>query len=156
MHYREYSAGSIVSASKGGHFEVVRLLVGKGADVDSAIDCEHHSFNLLCEFDWLSIMPEDVPVMPELALVAAASHGHTDVVRLLLDKGAQVGLHSAVTCAIQGGFHEVVEIFIERYAEKDLLDSDGCSPLMSAIRYGCHEIALEKGAQVNLQDAFLL
>ena len=155
VHYGEYSAASIVSACQRGHRGVVKLLLEKGTDVDSAIDFKHHSFNLLNECDWLSIMPEDVPAMPELALVAAASHGHTEVVGLLLDQGAHVGLHIAVTSAIRGRFREVVKIFIERYSEKELLDSDGCSPLMSAIRYRCHGIAkflLEKGAEVNLQD----
>ena len=171
VHYGEYSAGSIVFACKRGHCEVVKLLLGNGADVDSAIDHDHF-FNLLWEFDWLSFMPKDVglsamfddaPSMHKLALVGAASHGHTEIVRLLLDKGAQVGLHSAVTSAIQGGFREVVEIFIERYTEKDLLGSDGCSPLMCAIRYECYEMAkfllekdaellLERGAQIDLQD----
>ena len=150
---------------------MVKLLLGKGADVDSAIDHDHF-FNLLWEFDWLSFMPKDVglsamfddaPSMHKLALVGAASHGHTEIVRLLLDNGAWVGLHSAVTCAIQGGFCEVVEIFIERYTEKELLGSDGCSPLMCAIRYECYEMAkflldkdaellLERGAQIDLQD----
>ena len=150
MHYGKYSAPPVVSACKGGHCEVVELLLGKGADVDVAIELEHNSFNLLQEFGRLS---DDAPCMPKLALVGAASHGHTEIVRLLLDKGARVGLHSAVTSAIQGGFREVVEIFIERYTEKDLLGSDGCSPLMFAIRYECYEMAkflLEKDAQVNL------
>ena len=95
VHYGEYSAASIVSACEGGHCEVVELLLEKGADVDAAIDFKHHSFNLLNEFDWLSIMPEDIPAMPELAMVTAARHGHTDLVRLLLEKGAQVDLQDS-------------------------------------------------------------
>ena len=125
--------------------------------VDSAINHDHF-FNLLCFMPkdvGLSDTFDDAPSMHKLALVGAASHGHTEIVRLLLDNGAWVGLHSAVTCAIQGGFREVVEIFIERYTEKDLLGSDGCSPLMFAVRFECYEMAkflLEKDAQVNLQD----
>ena len=151
VHYGEYSALAMACACIGGHCEVVKLLLGRGADVDAAMDSKHFREIL----DWLCIPSEDVLYMPEFALVAAASNGHTEIVRLLLDKGARVGLHSAITSAIEGGFREVVEIFVESCAEKDLLDSNCYSPLMLAIQYDCYEMAkflLEKGAQVNLQD----
>ena len=150
VHYGEYSALAMVGACQKGHCEVVKLLLGRGADVNAATDFKHRE-----NLDWLCIPLADLFFIPKLALVDAASRGHTEIVRLLLDKGARVGLHSAVTSAIREGFHEVVELFVERYADEELLDSDGCSPLMSAIKYDRYEMAeflLEKVARANLQD----
>ena len=153
VHYGEYSAPAMVGACKSGHCEIVGLLLGRGANVDATTDFKKYFRVIL---DWQCIpYHEDVFSMPELALVAAARNGHAEIVRLLLDKGARVGLHSAVTSAIQEGFQEVVEVFMECCAEKDLFDDDGCSPLMFATRHGHFDMAkwlLEKGAQIDLQD----
>jgi len=55
---------ALITASSGGHVEVVRLLLAAGADVNAAANNGHTS------------------------LIAAASHGHEGVVRLLLNAGA--------------------------------------------------------------------
>ena len=151
VHYGEYSALAMACACEGGHCEVVKLLLVRGADVDAAADSKHFQEIL----DLLCIPPGDVLPIPEFALVNAARGGHTEIVRLLLDEGARVGLHSAVTSAIQEGFQEVVELFMECCAEKDLFDGDGCSPLMFATRHGHIDTAkwlLDKGAEIDLQD----
>ena len=104
-------------------------------------------------------------------MIVVSERGHFDVVRLLLERGAQVGLYLTLLHAIIHKQHHVVAMFDERVspdsydsitpqrvsldAQVDLVDSGGRSALMLAAKHGYHSMAmvlLERGAQVDLKD----
>jgi ankyrin repeat protein len=92
-------------------------------------------------------------------LYFAASHGHTDVVRLLLDHGAAAdagtpgeGSGTALTAAVYFGYDASAKLLMERGARHDLTDYDGRTPLHVAIYKGHDALALDilsRGVSVN-------
>ena len=101
------------------------------------------------------------------ALTTAAYEGQTNVVKDILDKGADVNERSgcawgsdpnltALICAAYGGHIETVKVLIERGADVNA-SSNGWTPLVSAAYVGDAGIAkllIEKGADVDSAMAF--
>lgn len=87
--------------------------------------------------------------LDEYALVAAAGHGHTSTVRVLLDAGADVDVPHSWTplmAAAQCGWHETVTALLEAGANVSLRssDEDPLLPGMTAL-----EIALVHGNRLR-------
>ncbi|KAK4118022.1 ankyrin, partial [Parathielavia appendiculata] len=85
---------TLQAASFGGHKEIVRMLLEKGADVNAQAGFYGH------------------------ALQAASFEGHKEIVRMLLDKGADVNAQggrygSALQAASSRGYDEVVWMLLE-------------------------------------------
>jgi ankyrin repeat protein len=95
-------------------------------------------------------------------LILAARNGHTDVIRLLLQKG----LHdrpnfvsypydagpNALCIAISQGYHATVEALVITGAEIDTANRDGIAPLVYAVIHGRLDIVqllLDHGANVD-------
>ncbi|KAJ7112597.1 hypothetical protein C8R44DRAFT_882361 [Mycena epipterygia] len=120
-------------ASRLGHINIVRLLLEKGADVNTA-DAEHGS-----------------------ALQAACSGGHTETVRLLLEKGADVNAEggeygNALQAASYGGSPEIVRILLKEGADVNAEGGSYGTALQAASYGGSPEIVrilLKEGADVN-------
>jgi ankyrin repeat protein len=60
----------------------------------------------------------------------ASLNGHTDVVKLLLDRGAKIDLQrsdgaTALIVAAQNGHEEVIKILLERGADRGIKDNTG-------------------------------
>ena len=92
-------------------------------------------------------------------LMLASQYRHGEVVKTLLEIGAQVDLQqdgwSALLSASQNGHGEVVTILLENGAQVDLQNKHSVSVLMIAShdRHGeVVKILLENGDQVDLQD----
>jgi len=92
------------------------------------------------------------------ALVMAARCGHPHIVRELLDRGANLGVHtddgsSVLSHAVSGGDCDVVSMVLGEGAVVDEANEDGVTPLMLAAHYGWCDI-LEKlcdgGADLTL------
>ena len=133
-----YSSKSLMGACRGGYCEVVKLLLEKGAHVDAEVA------KLVLEKD-----AEARSIMP--ALACAAGEGRVEMLLNIY----RVALYLAMTCAMEHGHGNVVEVFLERCTQSGLLDDKGFSPLMHASEHGLNDMAkllLSKGAQVNLQD----
>jgi hypothetical protein len=90
----ESSDSVLIMAASGGHTDVVRLLLAKGADVNAK------------------------KYRGQTALMEAAENGHTDIVKILLDKGADVNVrdgygHTAISRAASGGHHDIMRLLEE-------------------------------------------
>jgi ankyrin repeat protein len=94
-------------------------------------------------------------------LMTAALHGHLDICRLLIDKGAQVNakdsrgytpLHGA---AFQGHI-KIVCLLCDRGADIEARNQDGSRPLHYAVKYGHFPIMKElievRNAGINARD----
>lgn len=74
------------------------------------------------------------------ALMAAAFQGRTHIVRLLLDRGANINSvqdkfqWTPLIAAAYGGHHQVVQLLLEKNADLAFLDSEGNSALDWAIQ----------------------
>ena len=162
VHYGEYSALAMACACDGGHCEVVELLLGRGADVDAAIDGEsvlvsalNHEHGLLLERGaQVDLWDLGVPrlllergaelglrdcVNGKFALMIASECGQCEVVKLLLDAGAQVDLQDKVgrTAIVLASEHEHWKagmLLLERMTE---VDSATLSAIMSAVMVEC-------------------
>ncbi len=92
-----------------------------------------------------------------LALIAAASTGELDVLRLLLDSGADVNGQDAqgsspLSAACFGGHRDAVDLLLEHKADVNLADKSGATALMAATQGGYRDLAeclLKNGAAVD-------
>eukprot|EP00040_Diaphanoeca_grandis_P020460 m.108833 g.108833 ORF g.108833 m.108833 type:complete len:485 (-) comp27908_c0_seq1:459-1913(-) len=120
-------------AAQEGHCELVRLLIGRGADLD------------LSDEDGIS------------PLYIASYQGHLEVVDILLDAGAnpnQLGKDatSPLYIAAQEGYANIVHTLAARGANVDSADKDGTTPLLMASQEGrvaAVAVLLSFGADVS-------
>jgi ankyrin repeat protein len=99
----------------------------------------------------------DQSYVPKTALMAAAQHGHKDVVELLLKKGAAPRKENkyqetAFEYAVRGGHKPVAEFLLEKGAALEGIKSSGWTPLMMAAHYLRTDVVkflLEKGADAS-------
>jgi len=120
-----------------GRIEVVRLLLEKGANIDTT------------KSTFAGVTP----------LVSAAYNGHTDVMRLLLQKGASIEattsdyITTPLDTAVYRGHIEVVGLLLENGANIDATRCyDGATALHTAVEYqrtGIMRLLLEKGANIE-------
>ena len=95
------------------------------------------------------------------ALMHAARDGHTEVVKLLIDNGADLNHKSnggvtALRTAAREGRTEVVKLLIDNGADMNIKDVDGWTALMHASIYGHTEVVkllVENGADMNIKDS---
>jgi hypothetical protein len=127
-------------AAAKGHLEVVRLLLGRGAEVDKIPVCDPFFIR-----------------DKKTALYFAAENGHLDVVRLLLDHGAVVDKANRVGItplyvASENGHVAVVHALLDRGAVVDKAHEYGITPLYIAAEFGHVDVAhalLDRGADVE-------
>jgi len=114
------------------HVEVARLLIQRGAEVNSG---------RITPLDW------------------AASHGQKDVVKLLVANGADIhvksGLCTPLHFALSGGDKDTVMLLVAKGADVHAVDPNGNVPLHCAVRNfdrDVVELLVAKGADVNTRD----
>jgi|GEM_PF-4942930 len=96
------------------------------------------------------------------ALIAAAQHGHTDIINLLTEKKADTDIrdsdgNTALIYAIEAGYAGIVKILLEKGADPNFTNSQNFSPLICVAKTGNAAIAkllLEKGAEVNFTTPY--
>ena len=93
------------------------------------------------------------------ALWVESTRGHSDVVKLLLDSGAQVNLQhdgsSSLMVASGNGHSDVVKLLLDSGAQVNSQNKYGSSSLMVASDNGHSDVVkllLDSGARVDLQD----
>ncbi len=100
----------------------------------------------------------------ETYLVFAADYGHREMVRFLLDRGADIeGEYDlgerALKRAAEAGHEDIVELLLDRGADPNHSDWSGVTPRAAAVMRGHQRIAerlLVRGARRSLLDAVAL
>ena len=147
-----------------GFIEAVKLLIEKGADVNSALIFTVRN----CPFEVIKLLIDkgaDVNAKDNdgrTALMAAASKGSNEAVKLLIEKGADVNATSnngrtALMAAASKGSNEAVKLLIEKGADVNATSNNGRAALMEAASKGSNEavkLLIEKGADVNAKDNY--
>uniref|UniRef100_A0A3P8UNH7 Inversin n=1 Tax=Cynoglossus semilaevis TaxID=244447 RepID=A0A3P8UNH7_CYNSE len=132
----KYGGTALHAASLSGHVSTVKLLLEKGAMVDS------------------------LDVMKHTPLFRACEMGHRDVILTLIKGSAQVELvdvdgHTALHWAALGGNAEVCQILMENGISPNVQDQAGRTPLQCAAYGGyitCMAVLMENNADPNIQD----
>ena len=107
--------------------------------------------------DWPKTNVEARNQQDESPLMMAALKGHTDMVKKLIARGADVNkpgwapLHYAAT----GGHLEILNLLLEEHAFVDAESPNGTTPLMMAAHYGSPaavKLLLEAGADTAMKN----
>ena len=163
---------ALIWAARSGQTEMVRLLLGRGADINAitkdgftalvhAVSNKHtETAQLLFEHGADPNLTED-GVSP--ALPIAAGHGLTDLVRAILDRGGKIDAlddngHNALNNAVAHNESKTLELLFEYDA--DLIDKCSDATERPPILYiaaaqdalECAEILLDRGADMNAKD----
>ncbi|XP_067672358.1 ankyrin-1-like [Haliotis asinina] len=134
FYYRGQTALQL--AVREGHFEICRLLIDKGADVNKT-DAEMNSL-----------------------LNSACWRGHGDIAQLLIENRADVdlcndnGASPLNVCALKGR-EDIVRFLIQSNCDLDILNSRGQTALFTSVQQGNIEIMkilLEAGCSKNTSD----
>ncbi|XP_029306564.1 inversin isoform X2 [Cottoperca gobio] len=132
----KYGGTALHAASLSGHVSTVKLLLERGAMVDS------------------------LDVMKHAPLFRACEMGHRDVILTLIKGSASVDLvdvdgHTALHWAALGGNAEVCQILMENGISPNVQDQAGRTPLQCAAYGGyitCMAVLMENNADPNIQD----
>jgi ankyrin repeat protein len=164
---------ALVAAYFGGYRRVIELLASRGAQmygpsgepdmpplVKASWDCRALEVARLLE-ELSSVSDRDE--WRNSALMVASGLGCIDVVRLLIEKGADVnakepGGDTPLYSASMAGRYQVVELLLDKGAEVNSNSRDGTTALMSACQTGHTEVVnllLDKGADMNAQSSSL-
>ncbi|XP_063789752.1 protein TANC1 isoform X2 [Pseudophryne corroboree] len=168
-------------AAASGHLNIVSLLCKKGAKVDhidkkgqsalvhSALRGHTDILKYLLSCDWTPCnqQPNHVRRTHALqqSLTAAASMGHTEVVRCLLNHERDYSIdinendtlwgETALTAAAGRGKLDVCELLLDHGAILSRVNRRGISPLFCTVRQGYWQVArllMQHGCDVNLSD----
>ncbi|KAN0137681.1 Ankyrin repeat-containing domain protein [Lactarius tabidus] len=128
-------------AASEGHLEVARIILELGADVNSQND------------EGLTPLQRASQVQQEGKKL--------DIMRLLLDYGANVNIHdngnTVLHFAVSDGLLEVARMLLEHNAEVDSQNSHGSTPLLLASELGSPDLVqlfLDHNADVHVCDAY--
>ena len=157
------------SATQRGWREGMRMLVDAGAKVDARCPRE------FCALDWAAVERNEQgaawllelgadPLAKDkdgaTTLMVCASHGSTEILKLLLAAGADVDAQnhegeSALILAASNEKEEELALLIEAGAKLDLQNHEGHTALWEAANDGAQEVArllIESGADMELAD----
>ena len=159
--FDKYGMTALMRASQRGRIDIVRLLLDRGAQVDVIGAC---TGELLSRIN--CIAPGRRDLIEKLqgggvftALILASGSGHTEVVRLLLDRNTLIDAvdfngWTALISASSYGHVEVVSLLIEKGAQVNFQSSDRSgTALIAASEEGqlsVVKLLLQKGADVNI------
>jgi uncharacterized protein len=162
----------IMDAIRAKNYDAVKTLLEKGTNPN-----KHGKKGLLPL--WLASFDNDTAILtllirfkanvnqltdgeyPSAGLHMAAQEGNFNVVKVLVENGANVNIlgpvnHSAIRIAARNGHLDIIKYLIEHGADADdKLGNDKATPLEAAAGKGHLEIVkylVEKGANVNHQD----
>jgi len=140
-------------AAAEGHVPAVKLLIAKGAKIDAKSK----------EFDFTALKPKAGSVAMNFPrggftpLLFAARQGHMDVVKTLIDAGANINLAdpdstTPLLISIINFHYDIAAYLIERGADVNAADTRGRTPLYAAIDQKNLDISNRPPAKVEDQN----
>ncbi|KAF7554286.1 hypothetical protein G7Z17_g3000 [Cylindrodendrum hubeiense] len=162
---------AISYATEKGHEAILKLLIDKGADIESenesgrtplswAAENGHDGVVRLLLDEGVDIESEDE--YSRMPLSWAAENGHEAVIKLLLDKGADAGTwndygNTPLLEAAQNGHEAAVKLLLDKGADANVTDNYGWAPLFWAASGGYEAVItllLDKGVDVESKDQY--
>ena len=146
-------ASKLLKASRDGNIKVItRLLSTRMLDINSALDGGEDRDDYHFDDDYEATTP----------LFEAARNGHTNAVRLLLERGAKPNVwhefgDTPLLIAAEEGHKEVIKLLLAGGADPNMADNEKNYPLHCAIiqgHGGIVQLLLEKGADPKMTDDF--
>lgn len=130
---KDTQSAELLQAAMDGDLKTVQMLLADGVDINIKITADGGN-----------------------ALLIASYYGHTDIVKLLLEREADVNVKntdgvSALRMASQEGHTDIVKLLLERGADVNIKSTNGVTALMKASQNGHTDIVkllLERGADV--------
>jgi ankyrin repeat protein len=172
VRYRYFTGGELLHlVSELGHEAVVKLLLGKGANVDAADKDGRTPLSYAAESGHEAVVKlllekganvDAADKYGRTPLLIAARIGHEVVVRLLLEKGDNVNAvdkdgRTPLSYAAGNGHEAVVKLLLEKQANVNAADEYGGTPLLYAAGSGREvvvKLLLEKGANMDAADKY--
>lgn len=163
--YEAYNYSLLMLAAKSNALSVAELLINNGANINQDINglsvlflaIETKSFKMV-----KLLLDHGVPVNPikersDSPLETAVIHGDVKIVRLLIERGANVRGKYLFLLSQAVAFNkvEIAKILVENGADLNESDTDGETPLIIAVEmesYDMVKFLLEKGADVSRKD----
>jgi ankyrin repeat protein len=139
-------------ASENDHFEIVKYLVEKEADVNAKDENNQTALILASNANNSAI------TLASNWYHSLNKKGHFEIVKYLVDNGAQVNAkdnydRTALMFACENGHLEMVKFFVEKVADVNEKDVYGRTPLIRAYIHGYSDIVsylAENGAEINV------
>ncbi|CAK9051210.1 unnamed protein product [Durusdinium trenchii] len=141
---------ALMFAAGSGHLEVVQVLLDAGADKNAAkrsgaITCVFGDFNGDLRKAWLWDKNEARRYYAVTALMLAAGYGHSNVVRVLIEAGADKNAAvqdgaTALMLAAVNGYLEVVRVLLDAGADFLIFAAASCSNGQTPVQMGYYRL----------------
>ena len=143
---------ALIVASYFGSIEIVELILTKGAVINGVRDDQKAALTL-SKILLDQTIDESWNITP---LIASACRGHTEVVKLLLDRGALIDITStsgwtALMFAATCGHFSVAEVLLDSGASMEITNNKGITALMFAagFDFDIARLLLDRGAAID-------
>jgi uncharacterized protein len=159
-------ATPLIVATQRENAPIVRLLLGRGANVNAKDDRGQTALMYVSKDEIARLLIQRGANVNEKGdegmtmLGRAASEGRADIVRLLLGRGASVETadsrgRTPLIASIDQGFSDVARVLIQHRANVNAQDARGWTPLIHAASVkdrAILKLLLEKGADPNVRN----
>lgn len=142
----------LIWAAMGGYKGIAEWLIERGVEVDfkGGYDNFEGGYDIF----------EGGYNRSQTPLSLAAIHGHNDIVKLLIEKGANIearyeGGQTPLLFAAEHGQNHTIELLLQKGARIDVHDNRGRTLLLAAAEHGQNhtiELLVEKGASIAVED----